>query len=297
MPWEPIPLVDGLWLIPGENRGRFPRSHSFLIQDEVSALIDCGCGIGRLEELRAGYRIDLVINSHSHPDHAGGNWVFADRPLLVPIQGAATAGSIYLLSHRLVDPGPLSRAWRRFAREAMDFRDRRPTGTFGPGFVFDFGRLRLEAIHAPGHLADHYLFWEPVSRTVLSFDIDLTPFGPWYGHRESDITAFRRSIRTVRDLSPARVVSSHFEPVTENVDQALRDYEAVFDGRDETILSRLGDWATLDELAAAAPIYGRFPYAPELMLYWERMMIEKHLDLLVRAGRVVRRGERFTAGA
>ncbi|MBU0514656.1 MAG: MBL fold metallo-hydrolase [Proteobacteria bacterium] len=295
MTWEPILLDDHLWLVPGENQGRFPRSHSFLIQDDLSALIDTGCGLGRLEELKTRYRIDLVINSHSHPDHAAGNRVFSEKPLVVPIQGARTAGRVYPLSHRLVDPGELAVAWRRFVREDMDYHDQWPTAVFDHGHVFDFGHLKLEAIHAPGHLADHYVFWEPKSRTMLSFDIDLTPWGPWYGHRESDISAFRHSIEVIRKLAPKRIVSSHHHPVSDNVGRALDDYEEVFDKRAAKILSLLDGPRTLDELAATAPIYGKFSYVPEIMFYWERLMIEKHLDLLEREGRVVRRGERFAA--
>jgi glyoxylase-like metal-dependent hydrolase (beta-lactamase superfamily II) len=56
-------------------------SHSFLVRDEITALIDTGCGLDLLAEIKETFQIDMIINSHGHPDHSAGNWVFPDLNL------------------------------------------------------------------------------------------------------------------------------------------------------------------------------------------------------------------------
>jgi glyoxylase-like metal-dependent hydrolase (beta-lactamase superfamily II) len=85
---EPIRLTSNLSLIVGTDRGHFPMSHSFLVKDDVSALIDTGCGIELLREIDRKYGIDLIINSHCHPDHSAGNWIFESIPVHAPAMGA-----------------------------------------------------------------------------------------------------------------------------------------------------------------------------------------------------------------
>ena len=95
-------ITENMYLVPGDNQGKFPYSHSFLITDETTVLIDTGCGIGTLKGLKKEYKIDYIINSHTHPDHSSGNWLFRDRPIFVPEGGFNTSGDLELLSKRYV---------------------------------------------------------------------------------------------------------------------------------------------------------------------------------------------------
>jgi hypothetical protein len=42
----------------------------------------------------------------------------------------------------------------------------------------------------------------------------------------------------------------------------------------------------LEEIVDQALIYSSFPYVPALLRYWERQMIQKHLNRLIRKGLV-----------
>lgn len=290
------PLTPHLFLVNGENQGNFPRSHSFYVRDDICALIDTGIGIDRLRRFVAENHVDIVINSHGHPDHTAGNWVVPNGPLWAPIQGQASHGRLELLSDRFAQPGDLAAQWRRAIRSMMGFEDRLPTDWFDDGRVFDFGHQRLQAVHAPGHTADHYLFWDEQNGVLLSFDIDLTRFGPWYGHRESDLHQFRASIQLGRDLAPRTVASSHLPPISgDAIGPAFDAFAAVLDRREKRILGLLDGGATLADLVAAKPVYGSHPYEPEVLAYWEGEMIALHLNELVQQGRARRDGDVFTA--
>ena len=77
-------VTDCIYLIKGENISNFPPSYSILILDENVVLIDTGCGIENLKQLKNEYNISYIINSHCHPDHSAGNWVFEGKHIHVP---------------------------------------------------------------------------------------------------------------------------------------------------------------------------------------------------------------------
>ncbi|MHB8203962.1 MAG: MBL fold metallo-hydrolase [Desulfomonilaceae bacterium] len=88
MAFETFKLTDDLFVILGRRHGHFPMSHSFLVRDEITTLIDTGCGLDLLAEIKETFQIDMIINSHGHPDHSAGNWVFPEASLHVPKMGA-----------------------------------------------------------------------------------------------------------------------------------------------------------------------------------------------------------------
>ena len=296
------PISDPIYLVQGKNKGRFPYSHSILIRTGSSGdvLIDTGCGIEVLKQLKQETDIRIVINSHTHPDHSAGNAVFSGNgsSLFVPTESIDTAGDITALSLRLTEPGELARYWRDFVSETLGFADYTPTDTYDESILFSFDDVTLRPIYTPGHTVDHYCLYEPDRKILFSFDYDLTGFGPWYGHRESSITEFIASIDRLLELDIDCLVSGHKGIITDGIIEGLSAYARVFDERDERILSHIQDGAcSLDELVDRSPIYGGFPYAEPLLRYWEGRMIELHLERLIAAGRVVRGGDgRLAAG-
>jgi len=271
-------ITDNIFLVKGKNEGRFPYSHSILILDEDLVLIDTGCGIRILKQLKRKYDVSYVINSHTHPDHSAGNWVFKDRPLYVPEEGLNTSGNVVALSKRFVSR-KLTQVWQGFAKKQMKFKDCRPTDSYSRRTVFNFGKTTLQPVYTPGHTKDHYCFIEPRERILFSFDYDLTSF-PWYGHRESSIPQFRESVKKLRALSPQVVVSSHRGIITRNIDAEFDKFYRIIDERSERILSLLESEKTIDQLVEFAPIYRNFRYVEPLLRYWEGQMIKKHLKQL-----------------
>ena len=60
---------------------KFPNCNSLLIEDEKTALIDTGLGRNLLKEILNEIKIDLLINTHTHPDHVAGNRIVAEMTL------------------------------------------------------------------------------------------------------------------------------------------------------------------------------------------------------------------------
>lgn len=279
-------IAPSIFLVEGEKRGEFPFSHSILIHDEVTALIDTGCGIERLQRLKEEYPPDLVINSHAHPDHIAGNWLFAGLPLLVPRQSFHYCGRIQEMSERFTGSVVMAQRWRKYIREATGFRDALPTDHYEDGHSFRFGSVELLALHCPGHTRDTYCFLEPREAILFSFDIDLSPFGPWYGHPDSDIAQFEASIRRVSDLKPRMVVSSHMGIINDGLQERFQAYLDVFAQREARIIEFLSQERRLEEMVDRPLIYRDFPYAPQLLRLWQKNMLQKHLRRLTQRGLV-----------
>lgn len=279
------PVIAGLELLEAESDGRFPFSHAFVVRGETDILIDTGCGHGRLRALARSWRPDLVAVSHSHPDHCSGAWLFPDAEILSPTERSESFWRFGPQSLRFAGPDN-SAAWCDFVAETMGMRELAAAGHFRHGDVLDAGPLLLEWHHAPGHTDDHYILFEPRHGIALTFDIDLTSFGPWYGHVESDIDLMLESITRVRELRPRVVLSSHKGVITDRIDERLAAFAAVVDDRDRRILDLLDRPRTAAELTAASPIFGGRPYAPGLLEYWEGQMVLKHLRRLERIGRI-----------
>ena len=278
-------ITETIFLVRGEKRGKFPFSHSILIEDDVCALIDTGCGLQQIRKMRSA-PLHMVFNSHSHIDHTSGNWYFPHIPLVVPEQEFEYNSNLFSLSQRYVSL-ELSPVWREFVTHTTIFKDARPTRSYGEGDILDFGNTRFEVIHTPGHCTGHHCFFERSQNLLLSFDIDLTRFGPWYGHEESDIDQFLASIERVRRLHPDIILSSHKGVIREDIDNSLIAFGKIIHQRDEKILSFLSEERILEEIVDSAFIYGTFPFSPRLLRYWESVMICKHLRRLINMGRVV----------
>ena len=292
-PGELIQVAGPVWFLAGERGGQFPRCNTLLIRDRETALIDPGAGQAVLEPWVD--QVDVVFNTHSHMDHSAGNHLFDSVEVLAPIQAKGSAGVLETLWPRFFTQIEHLPLYRHSARHEMGFVDRPPDGYFSPGQVIKVGRVELEVIHLPGHTTDHCGFYLPSLGLILSSDIDLSRFGPWYGHLESDLAQFRQSVELVKELDAHVLVSGHRLPLFGGINRALDDYLEIFEIRNQRILDFLAQERTREQVVDATLIYGRFPRNPELLRYWEGNMVDKHLAELVERGLVVRSGQAYRA--
>jgi glyoxylase-like metal-dependent hydrolase (beta-lactamase superfamily II) len=283
---ELVPIHPGMFLIPAANEGRFPYAHAVLVDSGVVCLIDAGCGLHALEQVQDIASPDFIIASHSHPDHISGCWMFEDVPIHAPSLSGKTFGQLDRMAEQYAEPGPLAEAFKSYVQGSIGFESCLPTHRYDAGASFDLGQSRLVAIHAPGHSDDHMCFFDTASGILLSGDVDLTVFGPFYGHRESDITQLLDTLQTLMDLEPRVVVSSHQGVIKDDIQGRFQRYRDIITMRHGAIAELLRHERTLDELVALSPIYRTRPIAPALTRYWETQMIQKHIDLLVLEGRV-----------
>lgn len=278
-------VADNIYLIQGKNKGSFPYCNVLIVDNLV---IDAGAGIDIIEKIVT--RVDKLILSHTHPDHCSGAWLFnkMGKKVLSP-EGFAT--DLDSLATRFVSK-ELKEYWKNLMTSTINIK------SFASEKYLDEDILNKQpeivAISVPGHTMDHHVFLIE-GKILYGADVDLTSFGPWYGHVESDPQLFKESIEKLLNLDVEIFISAHEKPVygRENIVNRINRYLDVFDERDRKLINILKEPKSIDELVEISPFYGKKPFAKPMLDYFEKMMIEKHLENLMKRGELIRIGEKF----
>ena len=284
-----IRRIEGdVYFVPGEGKGGFPSCHGFLLKGQETVLIDAGMAETTIRELDRQRRIDILIITHSHPDHIRHGYLLEDRHILMPLETPDSITDLRLLGERFLGNLEHGSIWAQFVHDECGVRALRlPDGRFKDGDALTIGGAELEAIHAPGHLDDHYCFLERKTGTLITTDIDLTFFGPWCGNPEADLETFRKSIKKVMAVPYRRACSSHKEPIEGDATEVFEAYLAGFERQQRKILALCESPITLDAIAAASPFF-RDSFSEKLLqMLFEKRMALKHLTLMIQQGLVI----------
>jgi glyoxylase-like metal-dependent hydrolase (beta-lactamase superfamily II) len=199
------------WLIAGSER---------------NALLDTGLGIADIAAAVAPVASApvIVVNSHVHFDHVGGNELFehAEMHELAPALIESSSGEHELSAYRelaegmeeswerlrdadrdgwfMLGPDERLRPWptARIAELGWRIDPPPPARTLVDGDVVDLGDRQLRVIHTPGHAPEHVCLVD--EREGILFAQDQAYYGPHLVYEEtSDPADFARSARRLAD--------------------------------------------------------------------------------------------------
>lgn len=205
---------------------------SLVVGSERALLIDTGMGVGDIRTLVESLtdRPIVVVNSHSHWDHVGGNHLFEDGTTEIWIHAAevpeleAGVGAEYLAGWFAPEQlrGPLPAG---FDRAGFAIPPGRATGILHGGEVFDLGGRVLEVLHAPGHSPGGIVLLDRAGGVLFSTDVAYP--GPLYAFgSHSSLEDYRRTMAMLADLAPdLRIVypSHAASPMDPALLPAMRD--------------------------------------------------------------------------
>jgi glyoxylase-like metal-dependent hydrolase (beta-lactamase superfamily II) len=204
------PLSDefkSIFFLNGQNKGRYPYSHSLLINDY---LFDSGISSGYLRKLRKIYPINNIIFSHWHEDHIAGNRLFPNAEYFVHIKDRPVIEDISLMyEYYLMEDKPEQIELFNTVLEGYRLQNTEVNHTIEDNEIISIGEgLQLKVIHTPGHSAGHCCFLEINSKIAFLGDIDLSSF-VWYGAKDSNVVAFEQSIDKLLNLDIETAVTCH----------------------------------------------------------------------------------------
>ncbi|MBP8640346.1 MAG: MBL fold metallo-hydrolase [Oscillospiraceae bacterium] len=279
----------------------FTYSNWLYIDDDVQAVIETGMDESGFQGLKPE-GIDLIINSHHHLDHTRGNDLFPRAQIMIhELEAAVLKSDDLFIQYNSLDMWdelmPGSDVWEAFEevgfngynRSYKPFDTTRKVTSIKDGQILDFGSVTAAVMHLPGHSVGHCCFWFPEEEFLFSSDICLTKAGPWYGEHLADPAEMVRSIDRIIELAPPRIVSSHIHELVENPLPRLVEFKQRIEKREERIyqylLQRPSD---IHALAAANLVYRAHP--TNYVVFWEKLMLLKHLERLEALG-LVRKAE------
>lgn len=169
--------------------GHFQEVISFLVLgDDKALLLDTGMGICKIKPL-VDKLTDLpviIVNSHSHFDHIGGNWEF-DRVHIFnfePSLNRLKSGMMKTeLNHHLCSGSVWLPYPNDFNPDEYSIKPSIPA-PITDGHVFDLGGRILEVIHTPGHSPDSIMLWD--KKNSILFTGDTFYPATLYSHLSSD---------------------------------------------------------------------------------------------------------------
>lgn len=284
-------ITPRMRILTGPKRGKFPYCYCLLIEDQIRVLLDSSCGPEHAARLRR-QGLDIIVNTHFHLDHTLLN---------------QQLGEVEIWCHGLDAPG---------IRSMEAYQDMYGFAAFGapeqgiksietyqlkPGSVhrelkdgdlLDFGQVKMRVIHTPGHTPGHCSFYEENSGILVTGDIDLTSFGPWYGHQCSDLDDLLASIQKCMDLQPRLVVSGHKGIVSKDLPVKFLAYRDCILRKDELVWQALDKPLSLEQMAARGLFYGTLDI-PTYYRVFEKQGVFKHLERLMRLGLIGTDGEYY----
>jgi len=289
-------IADNIYLVMAPQKGQFPYCHGFLFTGNENILIDAGADENLIQRIDRGIGIDSLVISHSHPDHIRRWYVLDHRRLLLPAETPDSVYDLNLLGERFVGTRERGIRWADVIGKTLELRPlRKPDGRFSDGDIFDIGTARIEAIHAPGHLNDHYCFYEHLTGTLISTDIDFSSFGPWYGNPEGKVKPFMESVRKIMSMPYSRVCTSHKPPHEGDASERFNAYLAAFERQKKEVFDFLGSGKTLDEIAAGSPFYKNKFMDTVIQYAFEEHMAAENLAILIEEGQVADDGGVYRA--
>lgn len=218
-PWfevyKPVPGVFAIY-----EPHQWEETIGYLIVGEKRALLfDTGMGISDVKKITAELtKLPItVLNSHTHPDHVGGNWEFAD------VEGMDTdytrnnaKGSREAAQHEIAAGHICGTLPAGFDPKAYATRPWKIAGYIRDGSRFDLGGRTIEVLAVPGHTPDSIALLDRSNGLLFTGDT-YYPATIYLTGPGTDLDAYATSVRKLAALAPQLklVLGAHNIPVAQ----------------------------------------------------------------------------------
>ena len=225
-----------------------------VIGTEKALLIDTGFGLGSLKKIVDGLtdKPVILVNTHGHPDHGGGNIEFGS-PLM-------RAEDNELYAHKCAYETRLAEAGHWGIPDAAEKLQPTPPAptTLEENTVFDLGGRTLRVIHTPGHTIGSICIFDERTRALFTGD-NTNEHGVFLdGTCGAAVSEYLASMKKVRELKPTVLYSGHMPGAVdpEQLDRQIACAEKILAGeKGEFIKSPLSEgWmVTVDGASLTYP--------------------------------------------
>jgi hydroxyacylglutathione hydrolase len=290
-PAEPVSFGP-ITFIPGSKGGRYPYCHSLVVEQGVDTwVVDPAADKTFFQKLAQTSRVTGVFLSHFHEDHQKYNYLFPEARFYGPVLETEAFTSISAIFRLMgLTTSHFQEYWQRTLIQEFHFRPLANFTPYLPGQLFHLGEVILEIIPAPGHTPGHSCFHFPRQQLLYLADVDLTPFGPWYGDATSSLEAFAATLDALKHFRAQTYVTAHEQGLFTAAEfrEGLAAYCQKIEQRESRLLEALATPHSLDRLVDKHLIYGKAKEPRFVYDHMEGQMLAKHLERLLPQGLIVR---------
>jgi len=284
-----------IYFIKGARNGKYPYSHSLLIEDY---LIDTGISSRLLRKLKRQFPINNVLLSHWHEDHTSGNRLLSNANFFIHskdkflIENVDKFYEYYGISN---SPAEEEFEW---LWESFKLDNTKIEKTLTDNEIIKVGNdYELKVIHTPGHTAGHCSFLELNSKIAFLADIDLTNF-VFYAGIDSNLIDFEESLDKLIDLDIEMAATGHRGIIEggKEIKEELIKYKSVIHKRDERILSNFPETKPIlvIDFKGKNLIYKYYSEFKNYDIIAEMIMIQKHFDKFIKNKLIEREGKGYS---
>ncbi|REG60684.1 glyoxylase-like metal-dependent hydrolase (beta-lactamase superfamily II) [Paraburkholderia sp. BL6669N2] len=201
------------------ERGWLSSNNVLLVDDACAALVDTGYAthapqtLALVRQALGARPLDLIVNTHLHSDHCGGNALLQATWPCRTVIPASEAGAVQEWDETRLTFRATGQTCERFTL----------TGTIAPGARLRLGALDWDVLGAPGHDPHSLMLYCADERILISADaLWENGFGVIFPELEgeSGFAEEQAVLEAIARLDVRLVIPGHGAPFT-NVEQAL----------------------------------------------------------------------------
>jgi glyoxylase-like metal-dependent hydrolase (beta-lactamase superfamily II) len=199
---------------------QFEEVISYLILgDKQAALFDTGMGIGDIKKVTAELTAlpIMVLNSHTHNDHVGGNWQFDTiYGMDTDFTRTNAKGSREDAQAEIVPSALCGDLPKQFDPKSYATKPWQISKWMHGGEKIDLGGRILHILSTPGHTPDAISLLDRVNGLLFTGDT-YYPGPIWLFRPETDLDAYVTSVRSLVALAPQikLVLGAHNVPIAD----------------------------------------------------------------------------------
>ena len=188
-----------------------------ILGSQKAILLDTGMGISDVHELVSGLaKLPIIIlNSHTHDDHVGGNWQFETIYSMDTDFSRQNAKGSVEDAQAEIAPGEIcGELPRGFDPKAYRTKPWHISKYIHDGEIIDLGGRPVEILSTPGHTPDAITLFDRANGLLFTGDT-YYPAPIWLYRPETDLDAYAKSIARLAALAPQVkvVIGAHNIPV------------------------------------------------------------------------------------
>lgn len=218
-PWfEVYRVASGVFAIYEPHQ--FEEVISYLIVGEKRALLfDTGMGISNIRKVASELTQlgVVVLNSHTHNDHVGGNWQFGEvYGMDTDFTRANARGSREDAQEEIAPSSLCGDLPVGFNPKTYETKPWRISHTIRDGESIDLGGRAIEVLSTPGHTPDAICLLDRKNGLIFTGDT-YYPAPIWLFRPETDLDAYVASVKRLAALAPQLhlVLGAHNVPIAE----------------------------------------------------------------------------------